>query len=123
MDSFYLIRNEKLSKFFRAMPAPLATLCNGSSAMWNWMLILSCRRLVEATQQGATAGEIDAVLHDVGIQLWRRVLQSREHGVLYLGHRLVEAVGYLLIADGHFHGQCRDTVRSVNDVVLGSLVA
>ena len=38
---YYLIRNEKRSTFFNAIPAPLATLCNGSSAIWNGMLILS----------------------------------------------------------------------------------
>ena len=31
----YLIMNENLSTFFRAIPVPRATACNGSSAMWN----------------------------------------------------------------------------------------
>ena len=41
----YLIKNENLSTFFKAIPAPFATLWSGSSAMWNWILILSVRRL------------------------------------------------------------------------------
>ena len=89
--------------FFRAMPAPLATECSGSSAMWN--------------------GEPDAVLHDVGIQLRGGVLQGRQHGILYLGHGLVDAVGYLLIAHRHLHGQGGDTVRAVYHIVFRSLVA
>ena len=31
----YLIKNENLSTFFKAIPAPFATLWSGSSAMWN----------------------------------------------------------------------------------------
>lgn len=42
----YLIRNEKRSTFFNAMPAPFATECNGSSAIWNGILNLSSRRLL-----------------------------------------------------------------------------
>ena len=79
--------------------------------------------LVEAAQQGAAACEVDAVLHDVGIQLGRCVLKGRQHGVLNLCHRLVEAVGYLLIAHGHLHGQGGDAVGAVHDVVLRSFVA
>ena len=65
------MRNEKRSTFFNAMPAPLATLCNGSSAMWNLMLILS----VQTAQQSATSRQVYAVLHDVGIELRRCVLK------------------------------------------------
>ena len=50
----------------------------------------------ESAQQCAASAEIDTVLHDVGIEFRRCVLKSREHGVLYLRHGLVETVGYLL---------------------------
>lgn len=43
--SAYLIKNEKRSTFFKAIPAPVATLWRGSSATWNGMLILSVKRL------------------------------------------------------------------------------
>ena len=44
---FYLIKNEKRSTFFRAIPVPRATQCKGSSATWKGMLILSCNRLAK----------------------------------------------------------------------------
>ena len=45
INNCHRIKNEKRPMFFKAMPAPLATLCKGSSAMWNGMLILSVKRL------------------------------------------------------------------------------
>ena len=67
--------------------------------------------------------EIDAILDDVGIELRWSGLQSREHCILDLGHRLVKTVCDFLVADGNFHRQCGDTIWSVHDIVLGSLVA
>ena len=64
------------------------------------MLILSVRRFVETSEQCASSGEVDTVLYDVGIKLRRSLLESREHGVLYLGDGAVKTVGYLLIAYG-----------------------
>lgn len=39
------MRNENVSIFLSATPVPLATARRGSSAMWNWIPILSVRRL------------------------------------------------------------------------------
>ena len=109
--------------FLRATPAPIATLCNGSSAMWNGMLIFSCKRLVETAQQSAATTEVDTVLDDVGIEFWRSAFECREYGVLDLCNGLVDAVCYLLIAYGNLHRQSCDAVRSVYDEVFGSLIA
>ncbi len=48
---------------------------------------------VETAQQCSATGEPYTVLHDVGVELWRCVLKCLKHGVLYLCHRLVDAVG------------------------------
>ena len=79
--------------------------------------------LVETTQQRASTTQIDTVLDDVGIKLRGGVLQCRQYGILDLCHRLVETMGYLLIAYGHLHGQSRDAVGAMHHIVLGSLVA
>ncbi len=41
----YRMRKENWSIFFNATPVPFATACNGSSAMWNGIPILSVNRL------------------------------------------------------------------------------
>ena len=84
---------------------------------------LVLQTLVESSQQSTATTQVYTVLNNVGIKLGRGVLQGREHGVFYLCHGLVEAVGYLLIAYRHLHRQGGDAVRSVYHVVLGSLVA
>lgn len=38
--TYYRIRKENLLKFFRAIPVPLATARNGSSAIWTFSLVL-----------------------------------------------------------------------------------
>ena len=79
--------------------------------------------LVKTAEQSTAAAEVDAVLHDVGIKLWRCVLKGREHSVLDLGNGLVKTVGDLLIAHRHLHRQGCDAVRTMNHEVFGSLLA
>ena len=42
----YRIKKPKFATFFNATPVPRATACNGSSATWNGIVILSVKRLL-----------------------------------------------------------------------------
>ena len=57
--------------------------------------------LVQATEQGAAACEIDAVVHNVGIEFWRRLLQGGHDGRLNLRHAPFQRVGNLLVRHRH----------------------
>ena len=73
---------------------------------------------VQTTQQSTTTSEVNTVLHNVGIQLWRGMLQRREYGILNLRNSLIQTMSNLLITYGHLHRQCGDTVRTVYYIVL-----
>ena len=59
---------------------------------------LISQTFAQTAQECSATAEIDTVLHDVSVKLWRCVLKSREYGTLYLSESLVNAVGNLLIA-------------------------
>lgn len=63
-----------LSIISNARPPPRATQVSGSSATITGSPV-SGQQLVEVTQQGATTGQHQATLGDIGRQLWRRLLQ------------------------------------------------
>ena len=79
--------------------------------------------LVQSAQQGTSSGQVDTVVHDVGIEFGWRVFERAEHGGFYFRDRLLQAVCYFLVAHGHLHRQCGDAVRSVHDVVFGCVLA
>ena len=53
--------------------------------------------LVKAAQQGAAAGEPDAVADDVGVKLGRSLLEGAEDGGLDFGDGLLDAVRDFLV--------------------------
>ena len=53
--------------------------------------------LVEASQQGSAASEVDSVVDDVGIELRRCLLERRHDGRLDFRDALLERVGNLLV--------------------------
>ena len=78
---------------------------------------------VQTAQQCTTTCQPDTILHNICIQFGRCILQSGEYGILYLSNGFVQTVGNFLIAYGNLHRQGRDTVWTMNNVVLGSLIA
>ena len=75
---------------------------------------------VQTSKQCSATTKIDAVLHNIGIKFGRRILQSRQNGILYLSNRLVKTMCNLLITNRNLHRKSRNTVRSMHDVILGS---
>ena len=84
---------------------------------------LILKTLVKTTQQSTATSQIDTILHNIGIQLWRRVLKGREHCVLNLRYCLIKTMGNLLVAYRHLHWQGCDAVRTMHDVIIRSLIA
>ncbi len=70
--------------------------------------------LIQSTKQCTATGKIDTVVNHVGIQFGRRIFQCAQDGCLNLRDRLLQAMRHFLIAYRHFHGQCRDAVRTMN---------
>jgi hypothetical protein len=68
--------------------------------------------LVEPAEQGAAAGEHDALVHDVGGQLGRGAVQGVLDGVDDLVDRLLDRLADLLGADGDRLGQAADQVAA-----------
>ena len=102
------------------------TLCHAVQRVFGHMELyvdLVGESFLESAQQRAASGEVDTVVVDVCLELWRSVLERVEHGCLYASHGLVDAVGYLLVAHGHLHGQRIDAVGAVNDEVFGCFLA
>ena len=85
------------------MPVPFATQRRGSFGPKRWEMelfgFLAVQTLVETAQQGAAAGEIDAVLDDIGVKFGRRVAQCVEYGRFDARYGAFEAVCDLLVAD------------------------
>ena len=87
-----------------------------------WDVNLVCQALVQTTEQCTATREPDTVLHNISVKLWWSILKGREHGILNLSHGLVQAVSNLLIAYWNLHWEGCDTVRTMNDEVLWSLL-
>ena len=77
-------------------PEPIATQCSGFWAMTIGMPVSCSSRWLEAVQQRATAGEHDALLHDVGGQLGRRLVERDLHRVGDRGDRLLDGLADLV---------------------------
>ena len=81
------------------MPVPRATQVSGSSAMWTGIWVASAIATVEPGQQRAAAGHDDALIHDVGDELRRRLLDRVLHGVDDLGDRRLDGLADLVGPD------------------------
>ena len=92
----------------------MATECSGLLAMTIGMPVSCSRRGVEAVQQGAAAGEDDALLHDVGGQLRRRLVEGDLHRVDDGRHRLLDGFADLLGGGDDRLGQAGDEVAAAD---------
>ena len=77
---------------------------------------------IQSAKQRTATGQIDTVVHDIGIQFGRRILQCAQDSGLNLRDRLLQTVRHFLIAYGYFHRKRRDTVRAMNDIIFGSIL-
>ena len=59
--------------------------------------VLGREAFVEPLDEGAAASEVDAALHDVGIEFRRNHLQDLHDGCVYLEERFLQRVGYLRV--------------------------
>ena len=62
------------SRSWRTSPVPRTTHVSGSSATWTGIWVASATRLSRPGEERAAAGEDDALVHDVGDELGRRLL-------------------------------------------------
>lgn len=62
-----------------------------------WDMDLVGESLVQTAEHGATASEVDAVVYNVGIELWGCLLEGGHNGGLYLRHALLQCVSNFLI--------------------------
>ncbi len=60
---------------------------------------LLCKTFCKSPEEGTAAGEMDTVLHDVGVELRRCLLENMDDSALDSRHRLVKAVRNLLMCD------------------------
>ena len=79
---------------------------------------LAADTLVEASQEGAAAGQVDAVLIDIGGQLGGSGGEGVEDSLLDAGDALVEGVGDLLVVDRDFLGETGEEVAAEGTEVL-----
>ena len=81
------------------------------------------KTLVKPAQQSSSAGDVYTVLHDVGVDFGRCVLECVKHGSFDFCNALLKAVRYFLVAYRHLHWQGRYSVRAVHNVVFRALVS
>ncbi len=118
----YFIRKEKPLMFFRAMPVPRATARSGSSAMWNGMPVFSLNRLSSPLSRGAAAGQVDTVLHDIGVELGRHGFEHLHQGSVQLDERLLECIGDLVVVQRDGLRQKGEHVGTRHLEILGCLL-
>ena len=90
----------------------MATEWSGFSAMTIGMPVSACEPHVEAVEQRAAAGEDDALLHDVGGQLGRRLVERDLDGVDDGRDRLLDGLADLLGGGDDRLGQPGDEVAT-----------
>ena len=81
------------------MPVPRATHVSGSSAMWTGIWVASAMRRSRPGEQRAAAGEHDALVHDVGDELGRRLLDRVLDRLDDLRDRRLDRLADLVRAD------------------------
>ena len=74
---------------------------------------LDADALVEAAQQGAAAGQVDAGLVDVGAELGRRGFERAQDGLLVLADALVERLRHLAVGHGDRFGDAHQTCQKM----------
>ena len=77
--------------------------------------------LIQSAKQRTATCQIDTVVHNVGIQFGWCILQCAQDRSLNLGNRFLQAMRHLLIAYGYLHRKCRNTIRTMNNIIFGSI--
>ena len=95
--------------FFSAIPVPLATARNGSSAVWSGTFSLSVKRLSDPSKQCTTTGQVYSFVHNVCIQLGRRLFQSGQDCNFNLRNGFLDTMSYLLIGNRYFNREERSS--------------
>ena len=117
----YRIKQGYSSMLWRA---PYPYLCHTEERFFSYVegdVDLIAQTLCQTAKEGTTTGEINTVLHDVGIEFRWSVRERIEHCRFDKSHRTFETVGDFLIAHGHFHRKRSDTVRSMHPRSLREL--
>ena len=72
---------------------------------------------VQTQKKGTTAGQINAVSHNIGIEFGRSLLKSSEYRSLYFGDGFLYAMAYFLIRYRNFHGEGSHHVGTVHNKI------
>lgn len=104
--------------FFSAMPVPRAMARSGSSAIWNGSPVFSRKTSVEALDKGAAAGQVDAVLDDVGIEFGRHRFEHLHQRGVEFDERFFECVGDFVVVERDALRQCRQHVGAGDGEIL-----